>query len=189
MQKAVAIIINGLPATGKTTLAHRLAEKLCLPLFYKDGIKELLFNQLGWSDRDWSRQVCVTSITILEHIITSQLQARQSFIAESYFHPQFANHFFQQLLSQYPFTLVQILCTTNEATRHQRFFLRASTGERHPGHAELQNITEFSQLHQTPPRLDLNGPFLEIDTTDFSHLDYARIIEDVQQIIAHIRMH
>lgn len=45
------ILVNGLPATGKTTLARRIATDLRLPLLAKDAIKETLFDTLGWSDR------------------------------------------------------------------------------------------------------------------------------------------
>ena len=44
------IIINGPPGSGKTHLGRFLARELWLPYFSKDGVKELLFDSLGWSD-------------------------------------------------------------------------------------------------------------------------------------------
>ena len=49
------LIVNGLPGSGKTTLSRELAPRLGLPLISKDDIKELLFDQLGWSDREHSK--------------------------------------------------------------------------------------------------------------------------------------
>ncbi len=57
MSKTSLIIILGPPGTGKTTLGKRIAKDLNLPFVHKDGIKELLFDKLGWSDRVWSRKV------------------------------------------------------------------------------------------------------------------------------------
>ncbi len=37
------MIILGCPASGKTTLAHRLAAELTVPILSKDDIKEALF--------------------------------------------------------------------------------------------------------------------------------------------------
>jgi dephospho-CoA kinase len=42
------ILITGHPATGKTTLAHYLAQELGLPLLWRDGLKEKLADTLGW---------------------------------------------------------------------------------------------------------------------------------------------
>ncbi len=44
--------MNGPPASGKTTLASILAQRLKLPLFSKDQLKELLFEILGWGERE-----------------------------------------------------------------------------------------------------------------------------------------
>ena len=40
MGKPLLIIVNGLPGTGKTTLARRLAADLHLPVFSRDGMYE-----------------------------------------------------------------------------------------------------------------------------------------------------
>jgi predicted kinase len=44
-----AVIVNGLPGAGKTTLAPRLAGALELPLFSKDAMKETIADVLGIS--------------------------------------------------------------------------------------------------------------------------------------------
>jgi glucokinase len=36
----LVVLVNGLPAAGKTTLARALSNRLSLPLFSKDVIKE-----------------------------------------------------------------------------------------------------------------------------------------------------
>lgn len=39
----MVLLVNGIPGSGKTTLAPRLAEELSLPLFTKDMVKETIF--------------------------------------------------------------------------------------------------------------------------------------------------
>jgi predicted kinase len=57
----IVILVNGLPASGKTTLARALAHRLRLPLFSKDVIKEAHAEVFGARppdgrpQRDWNR--------------------------------------------------------------------------------------------------------------------------------------
>ena len=44
------VIVNGAPASGKTTLARRLADTLRLPLLERDGLKEVLADHLEVAD-------------------------------------------------------------------------------------------------------------------------------------------
>ena len=44
------MIILGSPASGKTTLARRLAAELAVPCLCKDDVKEALFDVLGVAD-------------------------------------------------------------------------------------------------------------------------------------------
>ncbi|WP_245771051.1 AAA family ATPase [Actinacidiphila guanduensis] len=47
------VVVSGLPASGKSTLARGLAGRLGLPLIEKDAILESLYNSLGIGGHAW----------------------------------------------------------------------------------------------------------------------------------------
>ena len=95
------VIICGKPATGKTTLAARLAADLGLPCFTKDGLKETLFDTLGSADRAWSRRLGAASMELLGHITGTLVAAGQSLVVEANFSAEHATPFYQSLVERH----------------------------------------------------------------------------------------
>ena len=89
MQTPLLVIVTGLPCTGKTTLVQKIAAELRLPLITKDGIKERLFDSLGWSDREWSKKLGKATFDLLFYFIEVELRAGHSLIAEARFFPEY----------------------------------------------------------------------------------------------------
>src|SRR5579884_2907042 len=121
MPETPLIIISGPPGTGKTTLGKRLAKELSLPFIHKDGIKELLFDKLGWSDRAWSKTLGIASYALLFYFLETQLSAGRSCIVESNFHADFDTERFLALKAQYDFEPLQICCMADGEVVFQRF--------------------------------------------------------------------
>lgn len=185
MTKPLLIIVSGLPCTGKTTLARRLAAEVRLPLVHKDGIKERLFDTLGWSDRAWSRAVGGATYELLFYFTEVLLAAGQSLIVESNFYPDHAARFLA-LQGQHPFRPLQVVCRTEGTVLWRRFQARSESGERHPGHVDQQNYAEFrtTLLRGASAPLALDGPVLPVDTTDFSVIDYARLFQTIRGVMS-----
>jgi shikimate kinase len=59
------VVISGLPASGKTTLARTLAKALSLPLLDKDDILESLYDGLGVGDMAWRQRLSRASDEVL----------------------------------------------------------------------------------------------------------------------------
>lgn len=89
------IIITGLPGSGKTSLALALQGKLNLPLISKDAIKETLFDELGYSDREWSKKIGKATFSLMDKQINDLLSHGISLIVEANFKPEFDSHKFK----------------------------------------------------------------------------------------------
>lgn len=183
MKTPFLIIVHGAPGTGKTILARRLAQDLRLPLISKDDIKEILFDILGWQDRAWSQKLGHASSELLFHLLEGQFQAGASLIVETAFIPQFHTPRFLELKAQYEVESCQIFCKTEEQTLVERFMQRARSAERHPGHVDhLITETQVREILQGDRYglLEIGGVVFELDTTNFSRVDYETLLEAIK---------
>ena len=77
------MIVNGPPASGKTTLARHLAREFRLALLEKDTVKERLYDTLGAGDLVHSRALRRASIAVLLALAEQTLAAGASVIVEA----------------------------------------------------------------------------------------------------------
>lgn len=179
------VIVSGPPASGKTTLALRLAAELRLPVIGRDDIKERLFDSLGWSDRAWSQRLGGASWEVLYWAIGTHLAAARSCIAESNFDPRRDSVKLAALCSRFSAIPIQIHCIADGHLLVERYLARVADGTRHPGHVDRVTIGEQRErlLAARPPPLAIDGPTLVVDTTDPARIDYDRIATEVRRAI------
>ena len=185
MPKPVLIIISGPPATGKTTLARQIAQKFSLPLFYKDGFKELLCDVVGCTDRQETKKLGLASSLLLYYVAEPLLATGQSLIVESSFHSDLATPEFLNLKSKCDFEPFQIQCRTAGEMLVQRHQARTDGGERHPSHFDQLYFEESQAVllkgYQEP--MQIGGQLYIVDTTDFATIDYTALFEAVKSTL------
>jgi predicted kinase len=181
MKKPLVIVVSGLPCTGKTSLGKRIAREFSIPFFAKDGFKERLFDELGWSDRAWSKKLGLVSYKLLFYALETQLEAGQPCIIEANFYPEFHAQTLNAFKQQYEFEFFQIHCHAQPEILLERFCARWASGSRHPGHADHVTLPEMEHLvHQQSFRLELDGTTWNLDTTDLKALEIDSLIAALQ---------
>ncbi len=183
MSEPVIVIISGPPCVGKTTLGKRLAVQLHLPFLYKDGVKERLFDRLGWGSLDWSKLLSLASYDMLFYFLESLLEVGLSSLVEANFKAEEASPKFLELKERYPYIPFQIQCYAEGQVLLERFRARALSADRHPGHLDAQNEDHLRQLllkGKHEPMM-IGGPIFEIDMTDPAAIDYAGLLTALQK--------
>lgn len=129
------VIVSGLPASGKTTLAKRLADELKLPLLAKDDIKELLFEVFPQKDRAWSTIQGRASISMMYAGAQALLKAGHSVMIESSFDTVMGREDVETLIQTNNCSYIEIHCSLDYHERQRRWTQR-SLHNRHPGHMD-----------------------------------------------------
>jgi len=182
---ALLLLISGPPGAGKTTLGTRLAQDLGLPFFSKDGIKETLFDRLGWRDREWSRQLGAASAVLLFYCIERQLAAGQSLVVESAFQAAYDAPRLEALRARRAFRVLEVHCTAEIEVLLARFQQRALTHQRHPGHGEQAQIEELraNLIKGVYQPISTPDEVLTVDTTDVAALEDQRLFEEITAVL------
>jgi len=182
--RPIIIIITGRPAAGKSTLAKWLSQELQISVVSKDRIREELFERLGWNDREWAQLLGKASVDMMFYFAKAELEVGHSVIMDNAFHPPISTPRFQALKEQYNAESIQIVCDSDRETLFQRFKMRADSGNRHAGHGDHDVLEElYANLANIHSRvLDISGSVIEVDTTDFTSVDYQKILEQVKAL-------
>lgn len=154
------IIIQGAPASGKTTISRRLAQQLDdVLLVSKDSIKEFLFDTQPSGDRDWSRLLGKASIAAMYEIAKVFLTHGRHVMLESAFHTAYA----QEDIRKLDVDVFEIYCHCDTEKLAERFHARA-LADRHPGHLDDTVTYSVESIKQFQP---LNvGTTMVVDTTE-----------------------
>jgi predicted kinase len=185
LQCPLLLLVTGAPATGKTTLSRRLAADLKLPLVARDDLKEILFDQLGWSTVEWSQQLGRASFELMYLVIEKLLAAAVSQVVDCNLDPKYATARLLSLKQRYDFNPFQIICQTRNDVLLQRYTARIESGERHPGHVDRLRLGEFNAdaIKQQYVVMNIGGNALTLDMTDFKQTQYEQLLLQIRDFI------
>lgn len=159
------ILVNGMPAAGKSTLALPLARTLRLPLISKDVIKETHADLLGAepppgrTQREWNRALgaaaSLTQWALLAH-------ATGGAVLESSWRADVRHHVKDGLASAGVSDIAEIWCEAPPALLRKRNDERWPS--RHPIHGAPMTDTEWTDMSAYARPLEL-GPVYSLDTS------------------------
>lgn len=181
MTRPALIVVCGAPATGKSTLARRLATDLRLPLLEKDIVKESLAGVVVPVDREASKRVGAASIRLVYDLAYRVLIAGIDVMVEANLNRTLAMRDLTRLATVASVLVVQ--CETAPALIMQRYRNRAWAGGRHGVHFDMDALPDLRtalemQVHDLTP---LGYPMIMVQTDNGYQPGYNDICEAIQR--------
>ena len=159
------VVVTGPPASGKTTVAEQLAERLGVAFLSKDTFKEVLYDYMGSGDA-LEERVDGAALAAVLRVADATLTRDVPFIIESNFDARSDLGPVRALAERRAARLVQVHCSRPTESLLREFAERAASGRRHPGHGDepgdVDEIRADLEAGRWEP-LDLPGELVRVD--------------------------
>lgn len=181
------ILVTGIPAAGKSTMAEAISNRWKLPVISKDAVKELLFDNVGFQSREEKVKLGTASMEIMYYAAGQLMKAGQAFILENNFEYS-SEPGIKKLLEKYQYSVLTITLTGDYKVIYRRFLERESSPDRHRGHIVNDCYPERDSKERKTASISYenyvrgierrgfdaflaDGAQIRVDTTDFSKID------------------
>ena len=127
------ILITGDLATGKSTFAGILSRRYSCPAFYKDKVKELLADCIGFSTREENMRLSVAAVELMIHAFEEISVNGGDLILEANFKEDELEKI-DRLASEREYDTLTLVLRADMDIIYKRFVNRIENENRHPAH-------------------------------------------------------
>ena len=137
------VLITGIPAAGKSTLAGYLGEQLNLPVLSKDRVKELLYDTVGFRSRAEKVRLGIAAMEIMYYAAEQLMLCGRQFIMENNFEIV-SRKGLLDILDRHDCQALTVTLTGDYQIIYHRFLARNQSPDRHRGHVVNTQYPEIS---------------------------------------------
>ncbi|WP_245451606.1 ROK family protein [Mesorhizobium waimense] len=156
-----AVLVNGIPASGKSTISRGISERMGWPLLALDTIKNPFLELLGGADREFNRTLGRASYAAIWSLV-GEAPAGSIFVVDAWFGFQPRQVLEDHLKRAGVVETAEIWCHAPGEILAERY--RTRLDQRLPGHPGAAYIPELSELAKRAEPLR-RGPLFDVDTT------------------------
>jgi predicted kinase len=169
-------VVSGPPGSGKTTLAHELAQELGCPAVIRDEIKQGMVDATPGYVPGASDPLNIPTLKVFFDVLAVLLRARVTVVAEAAFQDRVWRPNLEPLVELAQIRVIR--CTVDAAMAHDRIAHRAAHSAHRAAHADhdlLKAITAGEYSLDTFGWIRMDLPTLTVDTTS----GYEPLLRDI----------
>ncbi|MCP9953519.1 AAA family ATPase [Actinomadura madurae] len=167
MSKPSLIVVSGPPGTGKTTLAHRLAQGLGCPAIIRDEIKQGMVLAAAGSGTGGNDRLNLPTLSAFFDTLAVLAKAGATVVAEAAFQDRVWRPHLEPLGDIAAVRIVR--CTAPAAVAHERVARRAASDAHRAAHGDralLEAIAAGRHSNDSFVWISLDAPTITVDTGD-----------------------
>lgn len=160
------VMVNGIPASGKSSIARALSQASGWPVLSVDGIKEPFMQQFNQLDRPLNRRLGIASYQAIWSVIAAAPQGC-TFIVDAWFGFQPKESLLTFLQQANVTSLAEIWCQLPGELAAERYASRLA--DRLPGHPGAEYIPELIALAERAEPMQLCPVYIADQTKPVSN--------------------
>ena len=177
------VIVSGAPASGKTTLARRLASELRLVRLCKDELRKTIGDVFPPKTHAESKSLGAAAYALCYRLAAETLGVGVDVVLEAAFSRGLAEPALAPIVAQARAVIIHLSASSQLSS--DRFRARFERGERHPAHLDAATVATPGDFWKDgwwrwELPLELGVPALVVDTND-------GYVADLSDILAFIR--
>ena len=178
------IVIEGYLASGKSTFALRLSKLLNIPYLIKDTFKIALCRSISVAGRTESRDFSAVTFDGMMYVAERLLETYVPILIEGNFVPAGVKKAdeagtIKHLIEKYDYASLDFKFTGDTRVLYQRFVEREKNAERGEANKIGMDVPydAFNQWCRDLDAFNIGGKTVQVDTTDFSNVDFNACIK------------
>lgn len=164
------LLVMGDLATGKSTFANILSLRYDTNVFFKDSIKEVLGDTIGFSNRSENKKLSSATMELMFFIFSEFCKLNRNLILESNFHTAELERI-HRIAFENNYEVLTLVLRGDVEILHKRYLNRMHNENRHPVHLsttldvfdDFKGCTEYLRSEKIP------GNTICINADDFSY--------------------
>lgn len=175
------ILIGGDLASGKSTFANMLGDKLGLLVINKDNLKEILGDTIIVNTREENKKLSVVCFDLMCYLLKKNKNA--TIILESNFKP-YEMEELNKIVSEYGYDVLSLVLKGDNKILHERFLNRLNEN-RHYVHKsqDFTNLDDFVNTLNELRNVKYIGKVINIDSSNFNYQTDCSIFSQISNFV------